>query len=205
VTALVDQRERVGSVPAAFAGNAVCWMSATVAAGAPLSATARALHDQWQPYTCKPSPLLTHVAQTHAENLAHDTGYCVVDFDSIAQRKPSSIYTNSFVKFPVYVDFGQGPAQLVIPQHTGDPLLLFPSPGGGGGVDVYFQSGLAEALLRAEPDHPVWARLLVEPSAAAVAQLMQQRGASHSYRRHCELQLKQLAAKAAEAAPSPAA
>ena len=173
VAALVDLRERLPCIPANFVGNAIGWATASIPVGTSLSNAAATIHKAWQPYTIRPSPTLTQQTHLHAENLVHSTGLAAVDFDNLVLEKPNTIYTNSFAKFSVYEDFGCGLPSLVIPQHTSDSVLLFPAPppaeaegdgvlggGGVGGVDVYFQGGLAEAWLSLPDEHEAWSMLL---------------------------------------------
>ena len=175
VSALVDLRERLPNLNKNFVGNAVCWTTANVNCNVnrPLHEIAKTIHDSWQPATSRPNTLtgtntntntnttISNISKLHIENLLHNTCYCNVDFDSIAQEKPTTLYTNSFVKFNIYIDFGYGKPILVIPQHTGDPCLLFPSPPhiAPGGIDVYFQSGLAEQWMDICDDNNIYFKL----------------------------------------------
>lgn len=67
----------------------------------------------------------------------------------------------------MYEDFGCGPPIFVIPQHTGDSVLLLPAPPklegadpAAGGLDVYFQGGIADAFLALPGGHAAWKVLL---------------------------------------------
>ena len=184
VAALVDLRERIVSIPSNFSGNALGFATATVPVGCSLGCSAAALHKAWQPFAARPSSLLERRTLMFVENRLHETGFSPVDFDNLIVTKPNTIYTNNFAKFPVYEDFGCGMPSFVIPQHTTDSVLLFPAPplpveGGhpDGGLDIYFQGGMAEVWLALSEDHEAWKMLLEfhDDPQEKLASLLQQR------------------------------
>jgi hypothetical protein len=197
VCTMVDVRGRVSHLPSNFMGNALTMGAARVPAGDALVSTAAALHEAWQPYSTRPSPLCTQQVHQYAENYLHKTGFEEIDIMNALVDKPYTVLANNFVKFPIYEDFGCGPPMFVIPHHSFcDTILLFPSPpeqeeeqrpasSDGIGMDVYFQCGLADAWLALPDDHAAWGQLLAHHDsdpADSITALLQLRAESFSHR-----------------------
>jgi len=60
--------------------------------------------------------------------------------------KPSTFVINNLLRFPVYaMSYGVGKPVMVVPQHTGDEVIIWPRADGNGG-DIYFQGPSAHAI-----------------------------------------------------------
>ncbi len=163
LSAAVDQRGRVRSLPDNFAGNAVSVAVTTpIPARAGRADIAACLHKQLEPMVARPSPALESLAQLTTEIVAHRLPYSPLPAASLLGRRRELFYTNSFSKFPVYdLDFGDvsRPVRPIraIPHNLGDPIVVWPAPPSVGGLDLYFSGRLARALERVADDW--WAQL----------------------------------------------
>lgn len=162
---ILDARQRLSSVPLAFAGNAAYpAVTARFAAGAPLLALAAQIQQRLAPYVAVPSPELLRQFLLAQEVMDHKILMVPFDVAAVHQRHPTVIHINNISKLPIYdVDFGDaaGPAPpvRVIPHNLPDPVLIWPAPPRTGGVEVYFTGVTARAALRRPATDPFWREL----------------------------------------------
>ncbi len=161
VSAVVDYRQRVDGLLAAFANNAVVAVpTPPIAAGTPPAEIAACFQRRLEPMLRQPSEELLDLARLSEEVSHHRLLYANYPLMNLLGRRPSHFFTNSFSRFPIYdVDFGTEarPARpvRVIPQDLGDPILLWPAPPAAGGLELYFGGAFARAL-RALADADPW-------------------------------------------------
>ncbi|HEX5048585.1 MAG TPA: acyltransferase [Gammaproteobacteria bacterium] len=165
VSFLVDQRERLAALPAAFARNAVsAACTGPIGARAPAEEIAARLHERLEPLLAKPSLELEALALLTAEVAAHYLPYSSIPLSGLPRRRPTLLYTNSFAKFPVYdLDFGEATRPLrpvrAIPHNLGDQIVVWPAPPASGGLELYFSGPLARAVARVSESDAWWAEL----------------------------------------------
>ena len=165
VSFLVDQRERLASLKADFARNAVSAVATSpLAACASAAEIAARLHARLEPLLAKPSPELGAIASLTAEVAAHYLPYSAIPLSGLPRRRPTLFYTNSFAKLPVYdLDFGDAsrPVRPVraIPHNLGDQIVVWPAPPVNGGLEVYFSGPLARAVTRVADTDAWWTEL----------------------------------------------
>jgi hypothetical protein len=165
VSFLVDQRERLAALPAAFARNAVsAACTVPIGARAPAEEIAARLHERLEPLLAKPSPELEALASLTAEVAAHYLPYSSIPLSGLPRRRPTLFYTNSFAKLPVYdVDFGDAARPIrpvrAIPHNLGDQIVVWPAPPARGGLELYFSGPLARAAARVSEPDPWWGEL----------------------------------------------
>jgi hypothetical protein len=162
---ILDARQRLSSVPLAFAGNAAYpAVTARFAAGATLLDLAAQIQQRLAPYVAVPSPELLRQFLLAQEVMDHKILMLPFDVAGVHQRHPTVIHINNISKLPIYdVDFGDaaGPAPpvRVIPHNLPDPVLIWPAPPRTGGVEVYFTGVTARAALRRPATDPFWREL----------------------------------------------
>jgi hypothetical protein len=165
VSFLVDQRERVQSLAADFARNAVSAVAtSSISARASAAEIAARLHERLEPVLARPSEELEATASLTAEVAAHLLPYSSIPLAGLPRRRPTLFYTNSFAKFPVYdLDFGDAARPIrpvrVIPHNLGDQIVVWPAPPSVGGVELYFSGPLARAVARAGNAGAWWTEL----------------------------------------------
>jgi hypothetical protein len=165
VSFLVDQRERLDSLPATFARNAVSAAATPpIAAHASAAEIAARLHERLEPLLAKPSAELAALAALTAEVAAHYLPYSSIPLSGLPRRRPTLFYTNSFAKFPVHdLDFGDASRPVLpvraIPHNLGDQIVLWPAPPAAGGLELYFSGPLARAVARSAASDAWWTEL----------------------------------------------
>ena len=165
VSFLVDQRERLSSLPTDFARNAVSAVATSpLASHASPAEIAARLHERLEPLLARPSPELEAIASLTAEVAAHYLPYGTIPLSRLPRRRPTLFYTNSFAKLPVYdLDFGDAsrPVRPVraIPHNLGDQIVVWPAPPTAGGLEVYFSGPLARAVARVADTDTWWTEL----------------------------------------------
>jgi shikimate O-hydroxycinnamoyltransferase len=162
---VLDARERLSTIPPAFAGNAA-WVvvSATFDAGDGLGEVATKVHEGLEPFLSKPSPEMLEQVTLGLELMRTRAMMLPYDFAAMQGRRPTVVYVNNFSRMPVYdVDFGDDahPARplLAIPHDLPDPVLIWPAPPDVGGVEVYLTGRMARALRGRAPGDDWWAEM----------------------------------------------
>jgi len=70
--------------------------------------------------------------------------------------KPSTFVINNLLRFPVYaLNYGPSKPIIVVPQHTGDEVIIWPRADGNG-CDLYFQGPSAYAISHLDEHGRFW-------------------------------------------------
>lgn len=165
---VLDGRRRLPGIPPSFVGNAsVNVIGATFPGDVSLPTLAQQTHEVLGPWLSKPSAAMDTHMKLARELMQHGVLKMHFDITAMHGARPTISYINNFSRLPIY-DACFGTAQQpiaparVIPHDLPDPLLLWPSPPGQGGLELYL-TGSPDHASRALPaDHPWWAELLLE-------------------------------------------
>lgn len=157
---VLDGRRHLEGVPLAFAGNAAMSVpGARFSAGASLPEVALATHQALEPWLAKPSAAMTAHWRLSLELTHHGVFMSFFDIGATYARRPTVLYMNNFSRMPIYeVDFGSGPPVRVIPHDLPDAILVWPTPPGQGGVEVYL-AGVLDRASKAWGDEVWWVEL----------------------------------------------
>lgn len=178
---LINWRERIEGLPRNFAGNAIsASKTSDFLLGKPTTSKddmvykraeiATKIHDTLRKFADTPSPFLQKYASD--DLLGFQNRIMPVDWeipDLLRNLKPSNIWTNNFVKYPVYEsDFG-AKCVWVAPQYTVDMFIIWPAPPSVGGLYIIPQGLAAIALNKINHNHqaPFWSEFaMFEPNVA---------------------------------------
>jgi hypothetical protein len=165
---VLDGRRRLPGIPPGFTGNAsVNVIGATFPGDVSLPDLAQLTHQALGPWLAKPSVAMDAHMKLARELMHHGVLKMHFDITAMHGARPTISYINNFSRLPIYdACFGTAEHPIapmrVIPHDLPDPLLLWPSPPGQSGLELYL-TGSPDHASRALPaEHPWWAALRLE-------------------------------------------
>lgn len=147
---IADMRGRMPEIPAVWAGNAVCNISAEpIYSGESVFDIAGKI-DRKLRSLFSDGREAQEFMQLYVDCTGRKIPYLPFDLSGMNARRPTAIYINNFLKFRLYdLDFGYGKPTAVLPHDLPDQVRFWPG-GPAGGVDVYFTGHLARLIAKLE-------------------------------------------------------
>ena len=143
----VDMRGRTGGVTSAFSGNAVCNVMVEFHAGDTLYDIAEKENVMLSRLFGNGGEELARYAALYFNAVYYKLPMLVFDLAGMTAKRPTTLYINDFMKFPLYnVDFGEGELVAVLPHDLPDQIRFWPMPSDGPGVEVLFTGSLGKIM-----------------------------------------------------------